>query len=60
MLHQKGMGIPILVRMEMTIKSIVFNQMGNLWLHSEITISCIFSLDEDSEYIEENREVEIE
>ena len=33
--------------------------MENLWLHSEITISCTF-LDEDSEYIEEDREVEIE
>ena len=33
--------------------------MGNSWLHSEITISCIF-LDEDSEYIEEDREVEVE
>ena len=60
MLHQKGMGILILVCMDMTIKSIVFNQMGNLWLHSKITISCIFVLDEDSEYIEEDREVEIE
>ena len=59
MLHQKWLGIPILVCMDMTIKSIVFNQMGNLWLHFEITISCI-SIDEDSEYIEEDREVEIE
>ena len=61
MLHQKGMRIPILVCMDMTITSIVFFffYMVIFWNHN--TLELFFpTIDEDSEYIEEAREVEIE